>query len=46
MEKHQFDRNTHRLIERGVAALAKVGKELERLNDNIEDDDVDVQEDA
>ena len=34
-----LDRNDHELIRRHTRALERVGEELARLNDNLEDDD-------
>jgi hypothetical protein len=36
METLQLSRATHRLIERGIEALEKIGHELERHNDQHE----------
>jgi len=33
MESLRLSRATHRLIERGIEALEKIGRELERYND-------------
>ena len=36
MEMLQLSRATHQLLERGVEALEKIGRELERYNDRQE----------
>ena len=39
METLRLSRATHQLIERGVEALEKIGRELERYNDRQEQTD-------
>jgi hypothetical protein len=36
MEQLRLSRATHQLVERGIAALEKIGHELERYNDQQE----------
>jgi hypothetical protein len=39
MERLRLSRATHQLLERGVKALEKIGRELERYNDRQEQTD-------
>jgi uncharacterized protein YukE len=39
METLRLSRATHQLLERGVEALEKIGRELERYNDRLEQTD-------
>ena len=40
METLRLSRATHQLLERGVEAIEKIGRELERYNDRQEKTDV------